>query len=95
MYEQEDDENNDDEDDEPTDREKITAYLSNNADIVFHGTANQDYSATLSTLYTKRQAEQDYRTEFDTMSDGYNAADQLIGGYIEYALVQLVAQTQE
>ena len=98
LYEQEEagnDDDDDDEDDELTDREKITAYLSNNADIVFHGTANQDYSETLATLYTKRQAEQDYQTEFDTMSDGYNAADQIIGGYIDYSLVQLTAKNQE
>lgn len=74
---------------ETNDRSSVTAYMTSNADKIFNG--SQNYSALISTLYSKRSSEESYQDEYDKLSDGYNSADQTIGGYLNYVLIQLTA----
>jgi len=78
---------------EENDRDLITDYLSDNVQSVFNG--NQDYVALLESLYEDRADNKDYHEQFDKLSSGYNSADQTIGGFIDYALVQLTAKPKE
>jgi hypothetical protein len=72
---------------ETNDRSALTTYLT--TATFFRGTAS--YGTVLSDLYTKRRNSESFRAEFDTLSDGYNSADQTIGKNISYALVELNA----
>ena len=82
---------------EANDRAAVTEYLSDNVGSIFDG--NEAYSTLLETMYNKRKnqpaVKDAYRDEFERLSNGYNSADQTIGGYIDYALVELTAKPEE
>lgn len=79
------------------DRDNMTAYLKSNSEVVFSGLEN--YSNLIGTLYDKKDGTgaysgsgpQSYKTEFDKLSEGYNAADQTIGTYVDYILIEMKA----
>lgn len=71
-----------------TDRANLTAYLKSNASSIFSG--SESYSSLIDTMYTNKDGALSYKTEFDKLSEGYNAADQTIGNYVDYILVHMV-----
>lgn len=74
---------------ETNDRANITAYLTSNASSVFSGTTA--YGSLISSLYTKRTAQQHYQSDYDSLSLGYNTADLIIGKNVDYVTVLLQA----
>lgn len=72
------------------DRDKLTDYLTTNASDIFSGNESS-YSSLITALYTARENSQDYRTEFNKLSEGYNTADQTIGKNVDYVLVHMIA----
>ena len=73
------------------DRTKMTAYLTTNASDIFNGSGS--YADLIAALYTNRAAEPavSYKTQYDLLSSGYNAADMLIGKNVDYVSVLLNA----
>lgn len=71
-----------------TDRTNLTTYLKSNASSIFSGSEN--YSSLIDAMYTNKDGALSYKTEFDKLSEGYNAADQTIGNYVDYILVHMV-----
>lgn len=76
---------------EANDRLSITNYLKNNAEYIFN--RNKNFTGLITSLYEKRSSDQSYIDEYEALSDGYNSADQTIGAFLDYALIQLTANT--
>ena len=71
-----------------TDRINLTAYLKSNSVSIFSG--NENYSNLIDTKKKKKDGALSYKTEFDKLSEGYNAADQTIGNYVDYTLIHMI-----
>lgn len=76
---------------ETADRSAVTDYIKlkeGNASKMFEG-SETDFNALIDSLYTKRSGGTNYEAEYDSLSDGYNSADQIIGKNVDYTLVEL------
>lgn len=78
-----------------TDRQALKAYMQEKENVFFSGT--NDYSQLIDTLYEKRDnpgpsGAVSYRTEFEQLSEGYNAADQTIGSYVDYMMIHMFVE---
>ena len=71
------------------DRAAVTAFMKANESSFFSG--SESYSDLIDSLYVKREDDESYMVEFDKLSEGYNAADQMIGNNIDYVLVHMTA----
>lgn len=75
---------------ETNDRSAITRYLTTtNTDDIFNG--SESYATLVNTLYTNRTASTSFRTQYDSLSAGYNAADLTIGKNVNFIAVLLQA----
>jgi hypothetical protein len=76
---------------ETNDRTNMTNYLTTNVETMFIG--SDSYSALIGTLYSNRTASTSFRTQYDKLSSGYNAADLMIGKNVDYIAVLLQASS--
>lgn len=76
-----------------SDRAKLTAHLKTNAEKFFEqedDTAPVNYSVQIDAFYSNKTSSS---TAYSLLSNGYNAADQVIGSQLDFVMLKMTASS--